>query len=314
MHRRAMFVLHEIYWANSPDLAFYIRVARALALCYNVTNHSHYNQSLAQENAMLNDQQLALYHRNGFVNGGQVLDDATVEVLRAEVLRVIDERERTDIPQPVLCRNLNSDQSAPIWQIVNIYAASPAFKELIMGSTIAAMAAQLTGANELRVWHDQIQYKPQAQGGRLHWHQDSPAWPTLQPKHAQISAWVALDDADYENGCMYMVPGSHNWGDQSGFLNTLPRDGSMPDEFQGQPTYQIMCPVKKGHVHFHHSLTWHGSGSNSSNRPRRAIAIHYMNEQTTYFAAGNHPMKPFITVPDGEQLIGEAFPLMWQRR
>ena len=224
---------------------------------------------------MLNEQQLALFRHNGFVNGGPVLDDDRVEVLRAEVLRVIDERERTDIAQPVLCRNLNSDESAPIWQIVNIYEASPAFKKLIMGTTIAEMAAQLTGAKELRVWHDQIQYKPQAQGGRLHWHQDSPAWPTLMPKHVQISAWVALDDADYDNGCMY--------------------------------------PVKKGHVHFHHSLTWHGSGSNTSNRPRRAIAIHYMTEQTTYYAAGNHPMKPFISVADGEQLVGDAFPLVWQR-
>ena len=134
---------------------------------------------------MLNEQQIALYQRNGFVNGGPVLDDETVEVLRAEVLRVIDERERTDIAQPVLCRNLNSDASAPIWQIVNIFEASPAFKEMVTGPAIACMAAQLTGSNELRVWHDQIQYKPQAQGGRLHWHQDSPAWATLQPKHAR---------------------------------------------------------------------------------------------------------------------------------
>ncbi len=262
---------------------------------------------------MLNQQQIDLFHRNGFVNGGPVLDANTVETLRAEVLRVIEERERTDIPQPVLCRNLNSDDSAPIWQIVNIYAASPAFEELIMGSAIAEMAAQLTNANELRVWHDQIQYKPEAQGGRLHWHQDSPAWPTLQPKHAQITAWVALDDADYDNGCMYMVPGSHRWGDQSDLLHNLPHDGSMLDEFEGNPLYQIMCPVKEGHVHFHHSLTWHGSGSNRSNRPRRAIAIHYMNEQTTYDANGNHPMKPFISVADGATVTGDAFPLVWRK-
>ena len=262
---------------------------------------------------MLNDQQIALFQRNGFINGGPVLDDETVDVLRTEVLRVIGERERSDIPQPVLCRNLNQDDSSPIWQIVNIFEASPAFKELISGTKIAKMAAQLTGANELRIWHDQIQYKPQAQGGRLHWHQDSPAWPTLQPKDAQLTAWVALDDADYDNGCMYMVPGSQNWGDQGVYLHELPHDGSVPTEFQGQPVYQVMCPVKKGHVHFHHSLTWHGSGSNTSNRPRRAVAIHYMSERTTYYAAGNHPMKPFITVGDGEQLVGDAFPLVWQQ-
>ena len=83
---------------------------------------------------MLNEQQIDLYHRNGFVNGGPVLDDATVDILRAEVLRVIDERERADIPQPVLCRNLNSDESAPIWQIVNIYENYGYDTEIIVAS------------------------------------------------------------------------------------------------------------------------------------------------------------------------------------
>lgn len=260
---------------------------------------------------MLNEHQINLFKRNGFVNGGPVLDDATVEVLRSETLRVIDDRERTDIPQPVLCRNLSGNDAAPIWQIVNIFEASPAFHELIHNRAIANMAAQLTSARELRIWHDQIQYKPQAQGGRLHWHQDSPAWPTLQPKHEQLTAWIALDDADYDNGCMYMVPGSQNWGDQGGYLHSLPNDGSLPVDFKGSPLYIAMCPVKKGHIHFHHSLTWHGSGANVSNRPRRAIALHFMTEKTTYYAAGNHPMKPFITVADGEQLVGDAFPLVW---
>ena len=259
----------------------------------------------------LTDLQVDLYRRNGFVNGGPVLDDETAEVLRAETLRVIADRDNPQVKQPVLLRNLTKDDDRPIWQIVNIYEASPAFQKLITNPVIAGMAAQLSGARELRVWHDQIQYKPQAHGGRLHWHQDSPAWPTLQPKDAQITAWVALDDADLDNGCMYMTPGSHTWGDHGAFLGSVPDGAPLPDAYDGQPVYVVTCPVKKGHVHFHHSLTWHGSGANISNRPRRAIAIHYMSEQTRYYAAGNHPMKPFITVADGAQVAGDAFPLVW---
>ena len=259
----------------------------------------------------LTELQLDLYRRNGFVNGGQVLDDETVEILRAETLRVIDDRHNPQARQPVLLRNLTNDDSRPIWQIVNIYEASPAFRALVTNPVIAQMAAQLSGARQLRIWHDQIQYKPQAHGGRLHWHQDSPAWPTLQPKDAQITAWVALDDADLDNGCMYMVPGSHTWGDHDAFLRSVPDGAPLPDVYAGRPVYVVTCPVKKGHVHFHHSLTWHGSGANVSNRPRRAIAIHYMNEQTRYDASGNHPMKSFITVADGQPLAGDAFPLVW---
>jgi ectoine hydroxylase-related dioxygenase (phytanoyl-CoA dioxygenase family) len=35
-------------------------------------------------------------------------------------------------------------------------------------------------------------------------------------------------------------------------------------------------PVRKGEVSFHHSMTWHGSHENRSDRPRRAIALHFM--------------------------------------
>jgi ectoine hydroxylase-related dioxygenase (phytanoyl-CoA dioxygenase family) len=259
----------------------------------------------------LTDQQIDQYRRNGFVNGGLVLDEATIDTLRTEVLRVIDDRDNPDAPQPVSLRNLSQSDDAPIWQIVNIFESSSPFRELIDHQQIANMAAQLSGAQELRVWHDQIQYKPKTLGGRLHWHQDSPLWPTLQPKHEQISAWVALDDADMDNGCMYMVPGSHQWGNQQPFLQEMPHGVAPPDTFEGKLVYTVMCPVKKGHVHFHHSLTWHGSGTNTSSRPRRAVAIHFMSENTTYDASGNHSMKPFVTVADGEKLVGDAFPLVW---
>ena len=53
---------------------------------------------------MLTSQQIAQFHADGFLNGGQVLSDEEVETLREEVMRVIDERERNDIPQPVRVR------------------------------------------------------------------------------------------------------------------------------------------------------------------------------------------------------------------
>jgi hypothetical protein len=259
---------------------------------------------------MLTVEQIEQYRRSGFVNGGPVLDDLTVEELQAEVLRVIADREKPSIQQPVRVANLSSDPAFPIWQIVNIWQASPPFHALISHPKIVAMALQLSGAKELRIWHDQIQYKPKEKGGRLHWHQDSPLWPALQPKDAQISAWVALDDAEADNGCMFMVPGSHRWGNRQHWLDQIPSGEQLPEEFDGQPLHLIMCPVKKGHVHFHHSLTWHASGPNHSSRPRRAIAIHFMTERTTFDAGGDHIMKAFITVPPDAALQGEVFPLV----
>ncbi|HEV7300423.1 MAG TPA: phytanoyl-CoA dioxygenase family protein [Tepidisphaeraceae bacterium] len=263
---------------------------------------------------MLNEQQIAFWNENGYVLGGRVLEDAQVDELRAEVLRVIADRENRAVKQPVLVHNMGSAE-APIWQIVNTWMASNGFYNLIASPTICEEVAQLhEGAEHLRIWHDQIQFKPAAGGGVNMWHQDSPYWGILTPKHAQVTAWVALDDVDTDNGCMRMVPRSHLWGNAIDFLHTLKtfEDMEAVKDFNGHKVDVVTCPVKKGHVHYHHSLTWHGSNRNLSQRPRRAIALHYMTEKTRYLAGGTHLMKQFVSARDGEELTGDAFPIVWK--
>ena len=259
---------------------------------------------------MLSEKQVAYFRANGFLKGGRVLTDEQVEALRDELARVI-EHESSLERKPVRITNLSGKADAPVWQIVNIWEASDPFKALVCNYQIAEEVAQLTGARELRLWHDQIQYKPQAVGGVNMWHQDSPYWPNIGPLTAQVTAWVALDDADEANGCMSMVPGSYHWGNQIDFLHTLPDFGSMPDQYEGHTVKVQLCPVGKGEVHFHHALTWHGSGPNTSGRPRRAIALHYMTQDTVYVASGNHIMKPYVEVTDGQKLQGAHFPQVW---
>ena len=259
---------------------------------------------------MLTSTQIEQFQADGFLNGGQVLSSDEVETLRDEVMRVIDDRERDDIPQPVHVRNMSRDDSKAVWQIVNIWEASQPFRDLISRADITTGIAQLTGASELRIWHDQIQYKPQKTGGTTHWHQDAPLWPIIRPM-TEVTAWVALDDADESNGCMSMVRGSHQWGNNIEYLQQLEEIKSMPTEYQGQPLQVASCPVKMGEVHFHHSLTWHGSHNNTSDRPRRAIALHYMTNETYFVASGEHVMKTFVEVDDGEQMRGKHFPQVY---
>jgi phytanoyl-CoA hydroxylase len=258
---------------------------------------------------MLTQVQKDTFQRNGFVLGGKVLSDGEVDVLRGEVERVIRDRDRDDVPQPVLIRNMGSED-APVWQIINICDASEPFMRLVHNSEIAGTIADLMGAASLRLWHDQIQFKPAAKGGVNHWHQDAPYWPVLAPMR-QITAWIALDDVDVDNGCMSMVPGSHLWGNEIKFLESLPDIASMPSEHGGHKVEVATCPVSKGYVHFHHALTWHGSSANHSGRPRRAIALHYMSTDTTFVGSADHIMKPFIDSADGEPIKGARFPVVW---
>lgn len=259
---------------------------------------------------MLNKNQVEEFRADGFLLGERVVSDEQVDVLRAEVERVIAD-QNTSKPQPVRIANLSGDPDAPVWQIVNIWEASEPFRELIYNPKIVEEIAQVTGGNQLRVWHDQVQYKPAEHGGITTWHQDSPLWRILTPNTSQVSAWVALDDADESNGCMSMVAGSYHRGNQIDFVRSLPDFNAMPSTFQDFDVQVELRPVPKGHVHYHHGLTWHGSHSNKSGRPRRAIAIHYMTQETCYDASGDHLIEPFVEVADGEILAGNHFPLVW---
>ncbi len=112
---------------------------------------------------------------------------------------------------------------------------------------------------------------------------------------------------------MSMVVGSHLWKNYIKELGAIPSFDALPKEFDGHSVEIRLCPAKKGEVHFHHCLTWHGSHANLSDRPRRAIAIHYMTQETLFDATGNHLMKRFTGhLTHGQPMGGEHFPLTWE--
>lgn len=128
-----------------------------------------------------------------------------------------------------------------------------------------------------------------------------------------ITGWIALDDADLDNGCMSMVPGSHHWGDQIAMIHQIEDFHQLPAGPNGETLEAVPRPVTAGHVHFHHPLTWHGSPANHSGRPRRALAVHFATDEVRVDLSKSHLMKPWITSADGEPLEGDKFPVLWEK-
>jgi hypothetical protein len=219
-------------------------------------------------------------------------------------------------------------ESRPNWQIVNTWEASPVFHRLIFHPKIVGAISQLTRAGDLMVWHDQVQYKPADYGGATGWHQDAPLWPSILP-NTMVTAWIPMDDVEPANGAMWMLPGSHTWGDQhvsgsivaaaagadggglsalDGFGDLHMSDFSAPKVPDALPVATPRpCPVRRGQVHFHHSLTWHGSPENASPHRRRAIGIHYMTGDTFFVASGGHLMQKFV---HEHGAIGDGGPML----
>lgn len=265
---------------------------------------------------MLTDEQVAFFNANGYVTThAPILSGSDVQLLRDALAEVI---AGTSPDCPHLLRNMAGgelDSDKVVVQIVNIWQAHPAFRAHISHAAIVDMVLQLMSTETLRVWHDQIQYKPPSTGSSTKWHQDFPAWPVLNPADL-VTAWVALDDATLANGCLQFVPGSHLWGDNHVGLATN-ADFSPEYDLRQLPLRAkvdvVPVEVPKGAVSFHHCAIWHASAPNPSDRHRRAIAVHYMPGSTRYVAAGNHIMDSEIKVRDGEILEGDHFPVIYPR-
>ena len=114
---------------------------------------------------------------------------------------------------------------------------------------------------------------PGARGQALH--QDQ-FYLRVQPGTC-MAAWMAVDDCDEENGCLRVVPGSHDWP----VLCTIDADVAqsftdvtvpIPDDAD-----VVSIPMKAGDVFFFNGQVVHGSLPNTSNdRFRRALIGHYI--------------------------------------
>lgn len=261
---------------------------------------------------MLTTEQIQSFKDNGYLYYGPVLTPEELRDLQTALQAVLAGQSDKD---PDALHNLTGDDENVVVQIVNIWQAEPAFERHLYNEKIVRMIAQLTDSDTIRVWHDQIQIKPPYIGGPTLWHQDHPYWPVIQPADL-VSAWVAIEDADGENGCMSMVRRSHLWGPiNGGTIGSDPSDwGPAADAAwipEGETLDVVSIPVPAGAVVFHHCLTWHGAPPNRTDRNRPAIAVHYMPGHTRYEPSGaGHIVEHHIEVAAGEILSGDHFPLV----
>jgi len=147
------------------------------------------------------------------------------------------------------------------------------------------------------VYFSQVFFKAPEGGGPKPAHQDNFYFgPT--DREGVVTAWIALDDATLENGCLFFADGT-NRGPVHAHVAPAdePFNLQLPaDVLAAQP--MTPAPVSKGGVSFHHGNTFHQSGPNRSTRWRRACALHYV-ANTVEFATPalpyDHALKLRIT-------------------
>ena len=113
------------------------------------------------------------------------------------------------------------------------------------------------------------------------WHQDSSYFPF--DREPQVAAWLATSEATLENGCLVVLPGSH----QESLHEHLPddREGSNYGYTEIKDhDFSTEMPVvlNKGDLLLFHSFLMHKSYDNKSNSRRTAMVYHFAETDTGY--------------------------------
>jgi phytanoyl-CoA hydroxylase len=169
---------------------------------------------------------------------------------------------------------------------------------------LLAWVEELVASSDIKSIHNMLINKPPGVDGRHPLHQDLLYFP-FRPADQIVATWTALERCTRANGCLVVVPGSHeqgllkhgnpNWE----YLNAA----YFGAEGVGAETERVHLEMEAGDTVFFHPALLHGSGRNLTDGFRRAISNHYASASCK-FIPGCEPRgegRPYILVQGREQ-------------
>ncbi len=210
---------------------------------------------------MLTQAQIDQYNEDGYLLLGKVISDEVLEALREEEYRF-----RTN----------------PIWPDSDVTEGKTLFRSQLQAYSSAIQEAGLRGAHvpamrqligeDVIFWFSQFVTKlpdGNTQKSEFPWHQDNGYSMGVTPA-TNITVWIALDDVDEQNGCVYVVPGSHKQGllDHSQSADSW----HLKIDVEGDGVPAIL---KAGEAVAFTGLTLHRSKLNLTDQARRGFFVEY---------------------------------------
>lgn len=223
---------------------------------------------------MSNNDQLMInsFNRDGYIFIPGFLTKTEVDQINNRMTTYIKDVVPSMPPEHVFYEDKTDAGTLKQLQDMNVY--DPFFSSMLVGSRFQKVAELLL--NE-KVTGQTIEYfnKPPRIGKATPPHQDGYYF-MLKPSNA-VTMWMALEEADDENGCVRYIKGSHLKGMRPhGRTQTLGFSQGIVDYDQEDIASEISFPARPGDLLVHHSLTIHTAGANKSNaRSRKALGFIY---------------------------------------
>ena len=166
--------------------------------------------------------------------------------------------------------NVDGDKQArSVLSIHRVHEHSAALAQLMFDSNITDPVAAVVGSENLQLHHTLMHAKPPKIGAAFPLHQDYDYFP--HKLDTMVAATLYLDDSEADNGCLHIIPGSH----EEGYIDHA-HDGShhLPvDEYPIERA--IPVPMKAGDLLIFSYYTIHGSSPNISEQWRRMLLFEF---------------------------------------
>ncbi len=229
----------------------------------------------------INQEDVSFYRDNGFlvVHGAFSTDE--VEHLRREAVRVC-RGELGDIRgvEPALPGDSDDAVMRRYLCIHFPHKLSPVMRAALAHPAIVDVLTNVIGP-DVKCMQSMLFIKAAGKPGQA-WHQDEDFIPTRD--RSLTGGWIALDDATVENGCLWVIPGSHKRGVLWPMHIQEDARFDCTNESFGFPYSDadaIPVEVKAGAVVFFNGYLLHRSLPNSAvGGYRRALVNHYMSAQS----------------------------------
>jgi phytanoyl-CoA hydroxylase len=221
------------------------------------------------------------FQRDGYVVLRDALSADEVRALREESVRICrGELGTIEGVEP-------AEDGAPDDQVFRRYLCiyfphklSERVRGMLAHPAVADALTQFIGPN-VKAMQSMLFIKSEGKPGQA-WHQDELFIPTRD--RSLTAAWIALDDATVDNGCLWVLPGSHRPG-----VLYPDRDHDDPRfdceveayDFPYRDEDAVAVEVPAGSVVLFNGYLLHMSLPNTARRGlRRALVNHYMRAES----------------------------------
>ncbi|MFT8244856.1 phytanoyl-CoA dioxygenase family protein [Roseomonas sp. BN140053] len=208
---------------------------------------------------ILTDEQVAMYHRDGFSTAVDVLSPAEVQRFRSSL-----EAHEARLGHPLAFPEKSKSYLLFDWA-----------DALVHHPRVLDAVEDVIGPDIL-VYHSTMWIKEANTPAYVLWHQDGTYFFLDPAEH--VTAWVALTDATEEAGCVHFIPGSQKLGQLPHY--DAPSENNMIRRGQGVRGYDdqagVPVPVLAGQLSLHNTNTLHASGPNRANHRRMGYGISFI--------------------------------------